>query len=139
MHVDGSTELRPRLGQHPERAKDGDDVVVLVHGHPAALLRGFRPDDIGALVPSHLMRDELHKPIRKARATPLAVTWHWRMFALPPGRPERGDFELKEWRARRDSNPRPSDPKSASRWDVAPRRFVRRTAIVRTPFSTIPG
>jgi prevent-host-death family protein len=59
MHVVGSRELRPRLGEYLERAKDGDEVIVLVHGQPAALLRPVRPDAAGALVPSRFVRDEL--------------------------------------------------------------------------------
>jgi prevent-host-death family protein len=81
-HVVGSRELRPRLGEYLARAKDGDEVVVLVHGHPAALLRPIRPDDAGALVPSRLVRDELHKAIQRARAESLVVTWNGRMFAV---------------------------------------------------------
>jgi prevent-host-death family protein len=91
MHVIGSRELRPGLGEYLERAKDGDEVVVLVHGQPATLLRPVRPDDDGALVPNRLVRDELDKAIRKARAT-LVVTWHKRMFAVTgpePGVPVR--------------------------------------------------
>ena len=87
-HVVGSRELRPRLGEYLERAKDGDEVVVLVHGQPAALLRAVRPDDAGALVPSRLVRDELHKAIRTAHATSLVVTWHGRMFAVLEAPPE---------------------------------------------------
>ena len=93
-HVVGSRELRPRLGEYLERAKDGDEVVVLVHGRPAALLRAARPDDDGALVPSRLVRDELHKTIREARATAIVVTWHGRMFAVLEAPPE--GFELWE-------------------------------------------
>jgi prevent-host-death family protein len=88
MHLVGSRELRPRFGEYLERAKDGDEVVVLVHGQPAALLRPVRADDAGALVPSRLVRDELHKAIRKARATSLVVTWHGRMFAVLQAPPE---------------------------------------------------
>jgi prevent-host-death family protein len=88
MHVVGSRELRPRLGEYLARAKDGDEVVVLVHGQPAALLRPVRPDDAGALVPSRLVRDELHEAIRKARAKSLVVTWHGRMFAVLQAPPE---------------------------------------------------
>ena len=94
MHVIGSRELRPRLGEYLERAKDGDEVVVLVHGQPAALLRAIRPDDAGVLVPSRLMRDELHEVIRKARARALVVTWHGRMFAVLEAPPE--GFEVLE-------------------------------------------
>jgi prevent-host-death family protein len=39
MHVIGSRQLRPRLSEYLDRANDGDEVVVLVHGQPAALLR----------------------------------------------------------------------------------------------------
>lgn len=39
MHLVGSRELRPSLGACVERAKEVDEVVVLVHGQPAALLR----------------------------------------------------------------------------------------------------
>jgi prevent-host-death family protein len=88
MHVVGSRELRPRLGEYLERAKDGDEVVVLVYGQPAALLRAVRPDDVGALVPSRFVRDELHEVIGKARATSLVVTWHGRMFAVLQAPPE---------------------------------------------------
>ncbi len=93
-HVVGSRELRPRLGEYLARAKDGDEVVVLVHGHPAALLRPIRPDDAGALVPSRLVRDELHKTIREARAGCLVVTWRGRMFAVLEAPPE--GFEVME-------------------------------------------
>ncbi len=93
-HVVGSRELRPRFSEYLARAKDGDEVVVLVHGHPAALLRAVRPDDDGAHVPSRFVRDELHKVIRKARATALVVTWHGRMFAVLEAPPE--GFELWE-------------------------------------------
>jgi prevent-host-death family protein len=58
MHAVGSRELRPRFGEYLERARDGDEVVVLVHGQPAALLRPVRSNDAGALVPSRLVRDE---------------------------------------------------------------------------------
>jgi prevent-host-death family protein len=81
-HVVGSRELRPRLGEYLERAKDGDEVVVLVYGRPAALLRAARPDDVGAHMRSRLVRDELHKVIRKARVESIVVTWHGRMFAV---------------------------------------------------------
>jgi prevent-host-death family protein len=81
-HVVGSRELRPRFSEYLARAKDGDEIVVLVHGHPAALLRPVRPDDAGARVPSRFVRDELHEAIRKVRATSLVVTWHGRMFAV---------------------------------------------------------
>jgi antitoxin (DNA-binding transcriptional repressor) of toxin-antitoxin stability system len=56
MHVVGSRQLRPRLGEYLERGKDGDEVVVLVHRQLAALLRpvlwfmarpeGFEPPTI---------------------------------------------------------------------------------------------
>ena len=88
MQAVGSRELRPRLGQYLERAKDGDEVIVLVHGHPAALLRPVRPGDAGALVPSRLLRDELHKTIREARASRLVVTWRGRMFAVLEAPPQ---------------------------------------------------
>jgi prevent-host-death family protein len=81
-HVVGSRELRPRFSEYLALAKDGDEVVVLVHGRPAALLRPVRPDDVGALVPSRLVRDELHKAIQKARAESLVVTWNGRVFAV---------------------------------------------------------
>jgi prevent-host-death family protein len=93
-HVVGSRELRPRLGEYLERAKDGDEVVVLVHGQPAALLRAVRSDDAGALVASRFVRDELHQAMRKARATALVVTWHGRMFAVLEAPPE--GFEVLE-------------------------------------------
>ena len=94
-HVVGSRELRPRLGEYLERVQDGDEVVVLRYGHPAALLRAVRPDDAGACVPSRIVRDELHDAIRKARATTLVVTWHGRMFAVLEAPPE--GFELEFW------------------------------------------
>ena len=93
-HVVGSRELRPRLGEYLERAKDGEEVVVLLYGQPAALLRAIRPGDAGALVPSRLMRDEMHETIRKAHATSLVVTWHGRMFAVLEAPPE--GFEVLE-------------------------------------------
>ena len=82
MHVVGSRELRPRFSEYLARAKDGDEVVVLVYGQPAALLRPVRPDDVGAYVPSRFVREELHKAIDKARATSLIVTWRGRMYAV---------------------------------------------------------
>ena len=93
-HVVGSRELRPRLGEYLERARDGDEVVVLVYGQPAALLRAVRPDDAGARIPSRFVRDELHEAIRKAHATSLLVTWHGRMFAVLEAPPE--GFEVLE-------------------------------------------
>jgi prevent-host-death family protein len=87
-HVVGSRELRPRFSEYLARAKDGDEVVVLVHGQPAALLRAVRPDDVGALVPSRLVRDELHNAIQKARAESIVVTWNGRMFAVLQAPPE---------------------------------------------------
>jgi prevent-host-death family protein len=87
-HVVGSRELRPRFSEYLTRAKDGDEVVVLVHGRPAALLRPIRPDDAGALVPSTLVRDELHQAMQKARVESLLVTWNGRMFAVLQAPPE---------------------------------------------------
>jgi prevent-host-death family protein len=81
-HVVGSRELRPRFSEYLARARDGDEVVILVHGQPAALIRAVRPDDAGARVPSTLVRDELHKAIQKARAESLLVTWNGRKFAV---------------------------------------------------------
>ena len=92
-HVVGSRELRPRFSEYLARAREGDEVVVLVHGQPAALLRPVRPDDSGALVPSRFVRDELHKAIRKTRATSLVVTWHGRMFAVLEAPPEGFEFQ----------------------------------------------
>jgi prevent-host-death family protein len=93
-HVVGSRELRPRLGEYLARAKDGDEVVVLVYGQPAALLRPIRPEDAGARVPSRFVRDELHEAIRKAHATSIVVTWHGRMFAVLEAPPE--GLEVRE-------------------------------------------
>ena len=93
-HVIGSRELRPRLGEYLARAKDGDEGVVLVYGQPAALLRPVRDDDAGALIPSRVVRNELHQAIRKARATAIVVTWHGRMFAVLEAPPE--GFEVLE-------------------------------------------
>ena len=93
-HVVGTRELRPRLGEYLERAKDGDEVVVLVHGRPAALLRAARPDDAGAHMRSRLVRDELHTVIQKARVESIVVTWNGRMFAVLEAPPE--GFEVLE-------------------------------------------
>jgi prevent-host-death family protein len=93
-HVVGSRELRPRLGEYLERAKEGDEVVVLLYGQPAALLRPVRDDDAGALIPSRVVRNELHQAIRKARATAIVVTWHGRMFAVLEAPPE--GFEVED-------------------------------------------
>jgi prevent-host-death family protein len=95
-HVVGSREFRPRLAEYLERAKDGDEVVVLVHGHPAALLRAVRPGDAGAgaLVTSRVVRDELHDAMRKARSTSLLVTWHGQMSAVLEAPP--AEFEVLE-------------------------------------------
>jgi hypothetical protein len=41
-----------------------------------------------------LLRDELHKTIREARAGCLVVTWHGRMFAVLQAPPE--GLELQE-------------------------------------------
>jgi prevent-host-death family protein len=94
MHVVGSRELRPRFSEYLARAKDGDEVVVLVYGQPAALLRAVRPDDVGAYVPSRFVREELHKAIDKTRATSLIVTWRGRMYAVLEAPPE--GFELED-------------------------------------------
>ena len=94
MHVVGSKDLRPRLGEYLERARNGDEVVVLVHGQPAAMFRAARPDDAGALVSSRFVRDELHKAIRQARATALVVTWRGRLCAVLEAPPE--GLELEE-------------------------------------------
>ena len=93
-HAVGSRELRPRLGEYLERAKDGEEVVVLIHGRPAALLRAVRPDDVGARMRSRLVRDELHKVIQKARVEPIVVTWNGRTFAVLQAPPE--GFEVLE-------------------------------------------
>jgi prevent-host-death family protein len=93
-HVVGSRELRPRFSEYLALAKDGDEVVVLVHGRPAALLRAARPDDDGARMRSRLVRDELHKTIQKARVESIVVTWNGRMFAVLQAPPE--VLEVKE-------------------------------------------
>jgi prevent-host-death family protein len=93
-YVVGSRELRPRLGEYLARAKEGDKVVVLVYGQPAALLRAVRPDDAGARVPSRFVRDELHEAIRKVHTMSIVVTWHGRMFAVLEAPPE--GFEVME-------------------------------------------
>jgi prevent-host-death family protein len=92
-YVVGSRELRPRFSEYLARAKDGDEVVVLVYGQPAALLRAVRPDDAGVRVPSRLVRDELHEAIQKAHATSIVVTWHGRMFAVLEAPPEGFEFQ----------------------------------------------
>jgi antitoxin (DNA-binding transcriptional repressor) of toxin-antitoxin stability system len=92
-YVVGSRELRPRFSEYLARAKDGDEVVVLVYGQPAALLRAVRPDDVGVRVPSRLVRDELHEAIQKAHATSIVVTWHGRMFAVLEAPPEGFEFQ----------------------------------------------
>jgi prevent-host-death family protein len=96
MHLVSSTDLRPRLGEYLERAKGGDEVVVLIHGRPAARLRAIRPDDVCPLVPVRSVRDELHAAISKARATALTVTWRGRTFAVLEALPEGLAFEDKE-------------------------------------------
>jgi prevent-host-death family protein len=93
-HVVGSRELRPRFSEYLARARDGDEVVVLVHGRPAALIRAARPDDVGVRMRSRLVRDELHKAIQKARVESIVVTWNGRMFAVLQAPPE--GFAVKE-------------------------------------------
>ena len=88
MHVVGSRELRPRFSEYLARAKDGDEVVVLVYGQPAALLRAVRPDDVGTRMRCRLVRDELHETILKARVESIVVTWNGRMFAVLQAPPE---------------------------------------------------
>ena len=68
-------------------------------------------------------------------ASPTRSSYAQDLVVLPP----QHHYMLWCWRARRDSNPRPSDPKSASRWGSSESRFVRgRQARERTP-SSIPG
>jgi antitoxin (DNA-binding transcriptional repressor) of toxin-antitoxin stability system len=96
MHVVGSRELRPRLGSYLKRAGRGDEIVVLVHGHPAAIIRAFRPTDAGPLVPSRLLRDELHKAIARARTSSLIVIRYNRVVAVLEAPPESLEFEFWE-------------------------------------------
>lgn len=96
MHLVSSTDLRPRLGEYLERAKGGDEVVVLIHGRPAARLRAIRPEDAGALVPVRFVRDELHATIGKAQATALVVTWRGRTFAVLEALPDGLVLEVME-------------------------------------------
>jgi prevent-host-death family protein len=87
-HVVGSRELRARLSEYLSLARDGDEVVVLVHGRPAALLRAARPGDAGTRMRCRLVRDELHETIQKARVESIVVTWNGRMFAVLQAPPE---------------------------------------------------
>ena len=96
MHLVSSTDFRPRLGEYLERAKGGDEVVVLIHGRPAVRLRAIRPDDVWPLVPVRVVRDQLHAAIGKARATALLVTWRGRTFAVLEALPDGMVIEDKE-------------------------------------------
>ncbi len=96
MYVVSSRDLRPKLGDYLERAKAGDEVVVLVHGRPAARLRALRSDDACPLVSSRFVRDELHTAIEKARANCLSVTWHGHMFAVLEAAPKGLNLEFWE-------------------------------------------
>jgi prevent-host-death family protein len=82
MYIVDSREFRPRLPRYLRQAKEGNEVVVVVHGRPAALLRAVRPDDDGPIVASRFLRDELHLAIQRARAGCLVVTWYGRAYAL---------------------------------------------------------
>jgi prevent-host-death family protein len=96
MHVVGSRELRPRLCSYLKRAGRGDEILVLVHGRPAAVLRAFRPTDAGPRVRSRLLRDELHKAIARARTSSLIVVRYNRVVAVLEAPPESLDFEFWE-------------------------------------------
>ena len=84
-------------------------------GHPSVLVRGSRI--------AELSRDELTGFIERAwlsRAGPRAVAKWMKEHGTPASRcaSSIGSAELIRervgWRARRDSNPRPADPKSAA-------------------------
>ena len=93
-HVVGSKEIRPRFSDCLAWVKAGDDVVVLVYGQPAGLLRALRADDIGARVPSTVVRDRLSDVMRRARKRSLLVTWYGRAFAVLQAPPK--GFEFRE-------------------------------------------
>lgn len=94
LQVIGSRELRSRFAEYLEWAEEGDEVVVLVHGRPAAMLRAVRTDDDGALVRSRVVRDELHLAISRARVSSLVVTRYSRAVAVLEAPPE--GLEIKE-------------------------------------------
>jgi len=120
--------LRPRFGEYLERARDGDEVVVLVHGQPAALLRPVRSNDAGALVPSRLVRDERIVAAKLAREEYLpliaSAVARAQVGVGAPGGIRTPDHLIR--------SPLPVRVSSES-------RFVRGTAIGKTQFSTIPG
>jgi hypothetical protein len=93
-HVVGSKEIRPRFSDCLAWVKAGDEVVVLVYGQPAGLLRAVRADDMGARVPSTLVRDRLSDVMRRARKRSLLVTWYGRAFAVLQAPPK--GFEFRE-------------------------------------------
>ena len=82
MYVVDSRNFRPTIRKCLRRVRKGDHVVLVVHGRPVALLRPVRPGDEGLLVPSRLLRDELHDTIQKARYGCLVVTWYGRAYAV---------------------------------------------------------
>jgi prevent-host-death family protein len=96
LQVIGARELRERFAECLEWVEEGDELVVLVHGRPAARLRAVQPDDDGALVRSRFVRDELHEAIARARVSSLVVTRYNRIVAVLEAAPKSLDGERKE-------------------------------------------
>ncbi len=93
----GSRELRTRFAEFLEWAEEGDEIVVLVHGRPAAVLRPVRPEDDGALVRSRLVRNDWHRALSSVRAGALVLTRYSRAVAVLEAPPEGLDVKsLKE-------------------------------------------
>jgi antitoxin (DNA-binding transcriptional repressor) of toxin-antitoxin stability system len=67
--------LRRHIARIALRAAAGEDVVILRHGHPWALLRQALPGERCRTQSITSLRDDLRRGLLRARRRPLRLTW----------------------------------------------------------------
>jgi antitoxin (DNA-binding transcriptional repressor) of toxin-antitoxin stability system len=67
--------LRRHIARIVLRAAAGEDVVILRHAHPWALLRQALPDERCRTQSITSLRDDLRRGLLRARRRPLRLTW----------------------------------------------------------------
>ncbi len=93
----GARQFRERASEYLLRAKQGEEIVILLHRRPAAIVRPARDDDLGSLIPASDVRDRLHEMVGASQKTPLLITWYGRACAVMEPAPPSLDLPKEDW------------------------------------------
>lgn len=93
----GARQFRERASEYLLRAKQGEEIVILLHRRPAAIIRPAGDETMGVLVPASDVRDRLHEMVGESQKAPLLITWYGRACAVMEPAPASLELPKEDW------------------------------------------